>query len=1072
MIANDLGHKKNYAIESINSILGEEEFCFGNPRALFGKGGGNSGGGGTTNTVTTSNPPPQVLAAYQAAQDKAQQAASAPLQQYPGQIVAGFSPDQLAAFQSVRNSQGIAAPYLDKAQGAIQDSTQDLWSGIPQFSAENVRQYESPYTQDVVKATQDQFANQNAIQQNNVVGNAIASGAWGGDRSAVAQGIVAGQQALAQAPVIAGLENAGYTQALNEFNNQQQAKLGANQANSWLDSQAGFGYGNLANAAQQSALVGANAQLASGNMQQQQQQSELNVPYEQFLQRQAYPFQTSQFLTNTAEGLGAGQGGTSNAATTQPGANVGSQIGGGLLGTAALIGATGGFGATGWLSSLIPSDRRIKENIHKIGEYKQYPLYTYNYKGNKTPQMGVMAQDVEKIKPSAVGEKDGVKYVNYRKLNTGGRLPQYAPGGAISDIPDLSRSYIPVSSPNVQSTLPHAVNPTQPSSDGSMPKIADIKNLSELLRTIFKKSDGEPEDSSGSGSAWGSGVDHGMSISPIASRSKSLNDFVGNIGNAGFGSFLAKPHKDGGLVQDDGRSASVAGLTPSSRTMNPIVQQRSSQYNEMPIEKLHELAVRIPPDSSQGELIRNAIQQKQLQSSQAQPAQDLSGLSNAPALPSPDIPLYGGYAKGGRPGYEMGGDIEEADLEDPSLQKFAEEVSPAIATAQNDVASDVANEPVAGLSGVSSGEGSQSVKPDLWEALASAGFGIMAGDSPQAGVNIGRGLMYGLKDVQEQRKQLANQQYHKGTLDIEAKKLEHEAAQLAETTNYHNKELGLRDKQISQDAYTLVPDQMGGFVKYNKKTGETTAIPSPGGNGDAQVIDPKTGYPLTGEAYLKTLSPTRAAELKALDEGRMNYPTSVAQSKPYYQQLMNQLYQYNPEASQQTATAVRAFNTGKHGDTVRSLNVATAHLDTLQKLGEALNNKDIKAINAIGNELHTQFGDDAKSNFDLAKQIVGDEVVKSVLGAGAGGVNDRENFQKQFESASSPKQLLGVISTAKHLMGGQIDGLRQQYVTSTGRKDFDRMLTPQARAALLPASEDKKSEGKSGTTSYSHLWGQ
>lgn len=68
----------------------------------------------------------------------------------------------------------------------------------------------------------------------------------------------------------------------------------------------------------------------------------------------------------------------------------------------------------------VGSDARIKENIEYDGTYRsgirQYNVYNYNYVGDDTPRRGVMAQEVELINPDAVGEIDGVKFVNYGAL--------------------------------------------------------------------------------------------------------------------------------------------------------------------------------------------------------------------------------------------------------------------------------------------------------------------------------------------------------------------------------------------------------------------------------------------------------------------------------------------------------------------------------------------------------------------------------------------------------------------------------------------------------------------------------
>ena len=60
------------------------------------------------------------------------------------------------------------------------------------------------------------------------------------------------------------------------------------------------------------------------------------------------------------------------------------------------------------------SDKRVKENIRRVGTTDGgLPIYVYNYIWDKTPQMGVMAQEVEKVNPEAVFEVGGIKAVNY-----------------------------------------------------------------------------------------------------------------------------------------------------------------------------------------------------------------------------------------------------------------------------------------------------------------------------------------------------------------------------------------------------------------------------------------------------------------------------------------------------------------------------------------------------------------------------------------------------------------------------------------------------------------------------------
>jgi Chaperone of endosialidase len=73
-----------------------------------------------------------------------------------------------------------------------------------------------------------------------------------------------------------------------------------------------------------------------------------------------------------------------------------------------------GLGALKLGTSLIPSDERIKDDIKKVGElFDGQPIYRFRYKGLPKVHVGLMAQDVERVRPDAVTEYDGIKFVNY-----------------------------------------------------------------------------------------------------------------------------------------------------------------------------------------------------------------------------------------------------------------------------------------------------------------------------------------------------------------------------------------------------------------------------------------------------------------------------------------------------------------------------------------------------------------------------------------------------------------------------------------------------------------------------------
>ena len=150
-------------------------------------------------------------------------------------------------------------------------------------------------------------------------------------------------------------------------------------------------------------------------------------------------------------------------------------------------------------------------------------------------------------------------------------------------------------------------------------------------------------------------------------------------------------------------------------------------------------------------------------------------------------------------------------------------------------------------------------------------------------------------------------------------------------------------------------------------------------------------------------------------------------------------------------TAVKQFNTGPQGNSVRSISVAIDHMDTVSKLGEALQNGDNHAFNAIAQKIGALTGNPAPTNLNAAAKIVGAEVTKAIV-ANGGGVAERDEAAKTFSTVQSPAQLQGAVNTYKSLLGGQLKGLSQQYETSTGRKDFSSKLSPSAQALTTPAT--------------------
>tara|TARA_R100000152_G_scaffold19921_1_gene12605 strand:+ start:50 stop:985 length:936 start_codon:yes stop_codon:yes gene_type:complete len=101
----------------------------------------------------------------------------------------------------------------------------------------------------------------------------------------------------------------------------------------------------------------------------------------------------------------------------------------GLQGASAAMSWSSGLASMGyqppptgnpWFSTWTkPSSILLKENIFKLGTSKEgHNVYKFNYKGNPTNYIGVIAEEVQKVKPQAVAKlSNGFLGVNYNLID-------------------------------------------------------------------------------------------------------------------------------------------------------------------------------------------------------------------------------------------------------------------------------------------------------------------------------------------------------------------------------------------------------------------------------------------------------------------------------------------------------------------------------------------------------------------------------------------------------------------------------------------------------------------------------
>ncbi len=1037
---------QNYIDASTAPLLPTAQPYLNQAQSLVGNATGTNYGADVSPYMTSA------LQSYNAAQNTNDVGAISPY--------AGAANNAYATAQNTNLASSLS-PYV----GAAGSIFSGAGSGITYnpVTAQQIGQYESPYTQQVVGATQAEFNNQNAQQQQQVEGSAISQGAFGGDRAAVAQGITAGQEALAQAPVIAGLENTGYSQALGEANTQQQTQLqqqiaqsgaqlsgaqgistlggqelsaaqgnlsaelaagqgytsvgnlnlgatqaqaqnalaagqgaagvgsldlgaaqatantelqgasiantlgqtalGANEANAWLNSQAGYGLANLGNEEYSQTLGQANADISAGGLLQQEQQEGLNTALEQFQAQQAYPFQTTGWLANIAEGLGGAAGGSSS--TTSPGPSALSQATG--LGITGL--ALNGMGAFNGIGSGISG---------------LYGALTGGTSAALAPSLGsyAAADAGESIGALGLGDVTAGGLL----VSRGGGISERAPGGGIvpfphARLPSIGRGGITANDNGMH--IPHPM----------MPRL----RLAAGGRTHYGDGGGDDDV-------------------PIDV------DIVGN------------------------RDMPVPPIPPDQ----------------------------MPPMADRGIVARS------------------SGIDSS--LPVPPIPPAGGPppsdAAGGLPAPSGGGIAGPPPPPPPASSSSGGITGNAAPAASASPAADASSP--AGYS--------------PWQGLLMAGLGIMGGTSPHALTNIGRGAMEGLQFSEQQRaryeqqalQKLQQQQtahYQNTDLDLKGKQLDQtkqlseaemaatqanaeaqraqalalakmnigmEGANLAETRRWHEIESVPQSVRELQAYEKLTPEEQDQYrqMKMSDK-GLTDIFGSP----TASSVTPSgqagaAAAPLSGEDFLKTLKPEVAAQVKAYAEGRLPVPS---RPNTQQQQILLATGVYDPTfdatAYPQRVTTVRDFAAGPSARTVTAVDTATSHMSALSDQLAALHNNNLLLANSIGNWIKTQTGQPAPTTAAEVRDAVANELRKVFATAGGGGLEELKDWQSHFPVNGSPAQQQGAIRQAVELMQPRLEALANQRNNGERTTKYTglSLLSPEAQKAwqkLAPSAPD------------------
>lgn len=185
-----------------------------------------------------------------------------------------------------------------------------------------------------------------------------------------------------------------------------------------------------------------------------------------------------------------------------------------------------------------------------------------------------------------------------------------------------------------------------------------------------------------------------------------------------------------------------------------------------------------------------------------------------------------------------------------------------------------------------------------------------------------------------------------------------------------------------------------------------------------------SGQPITGPALYSSFG-NKAGQVKAIVEGRQAAPSSFAQKSPYWQDVMQKVYQVDPEWNEQRAQIRKAFTTGPDGKNIGALNTAAVHLDTLAEAAKGLDNGSFRPGNQLFNSVRTMFGSSAPTTFEGIRDAVASEMASALKG----NATDIEiaSLKKQIMAQNSPQQLGDLINNHLHILDQKLNTYRERY---------------------------------------------
>lgn len=289
-------------------------------------GGGSGGGQPTQSTTNTSNLPEYARPYFERMMGRAEEESNQPYAAYGGQRTAGFTPDTQTGFGLTRDVAARGMPEIDRATGmagtagATGLGAAGYQSNAIQqqgFGQQQAQQYMSPYMNEVIERQKAAAVRDFSEQRPGRETQAIKSGAFGGYRSAIQEGVAerglqnrmsdiegAGrQQAFQSAQAQFERDRAASMQAQGMTEQQRLAAAQYGLAGAGLGLQAAGTMGQLGSSRQGLALQQAQALQAQGTAQQNLGQRQLDTEYQDFINQRDFEKQQIAYMSNILRGV-------------------------------------------------------------------------------------------------------------------------------------------------------------------------------------------------------------------------------------------------------------------------------------------------------------------------------------------------------------------------------------------------------------------------------------------------------------------------------------------------------------------------------------------------------------------------------------------------------------------------------------------------------------------------------------------------------------------------------------------------------------------------------------------------